>query len=105
MNNTNLFWWIGFYFGQECIIHPDTGRWILAGFFDGQVVCVKMYGEIQIDCMHYPIEEISFVLKFANPWLIKSIQKLPFFFSWVKSHAFDGYWVFDDKTVKVIYES
>lgn len=100
------FFWIAFYFGQSCILHPETGRWTLCGFFDNQVVCKKNIGTSDEDCMYYHIEEIQFILKPANPYLIKSLSKLPLFYGWLKSKALDGYWVFYETDFKqVIFEN
>ena len=103
--NKNPFW-IAFYFGQQCILHPDTGRWTLVGYFDGQVVCTKHdeHGE-EYDTMIYYLEEVQFVLKFCNPYLIKALSKLPGSFNWMKSQALQGYWMFYDSDFKqVIFE-
>lgn len=104
MNKPNTKFWVGYYFGLSCIIHPDTGRWILTGFFDDQVVCRRNIGEPDEDCMYYSILEVSFMLKFANPFLIKSLSKLPLFYKWIHNKALEGYWVFEDSSVKVIFE-
>lgn len=122
MNKPNNLYWIGYYFNQNCIIHPDTGRWTLTGYFDGQVVChrlsnplteVKIPDEDEIlpeeempeeDCLMCPISEVSFILKFANPWLIKSLSKLPLFHSWLHNKALDGYWVFESNEINVVFE-
>lgn len=104
MNNNNLYW-IGYYFGLSCIIHPETGRWTLAGMFNDTLVCEKYENGNCIDCMYYPVSEVSFILKFANPFLIKSLSKLPLFHRWITNKALEGYWVFEDKSINVIFEN
>lgn len=99
--NLNPFW-IGYYFGQNCIIHPDTGRWILTGYFDGQVMVKKNIGTPEEDCMSYPIAEVQFIFKQINPTLFKDFSRL---FLFRKLKAMDGYWVFNDSNVNVILES
>lgn len=99
----NLYW-IGYYFGQNCILHPDTGRWILAGCVDNEVYLRRNIGTPEEDCISYPISEVQFILKFANPFLIKSLSKLPLFHDWINNKAMEGYWVFDCKSINVIYE-
>ncbi|MCE5332726.1 MAG: hypothetical protein LLF95_11390 [Bacteroidales bacterium] len=101
MNKPNIKFWIGYYFGLSCILHPETGRWILTGFFDDQVVCRRNIGEPDEDCMYYPISEVSFILKKINPFLFESVNDLSLF---IKTKALEGYWVFEDKSVKVIFE-
>jgi len=94
-------WWIGYYFGQNCILHPDTGRWTLTGYFDGQVVCNKYENENCIDCMYYPISEVQFILKRIYPFLFTSLSKLQLF---IKSKAIEGYWMNFDDNINVIFE-
>lgn len=120
MNKPNNFYWIGYYFGLNCILHPDTGRWTLTGYFDGQVVChreSKSLPEIKIseneaikdidempdeDCLMCPIEDVQFILKKINPFLFASMHKFEFF---IRTKAMEGYWMnFDEKSVRVIYE-
>lgn len=97
-------WWIGYYFGLNCILHPDTGRWTLTGYFDGQVVCQKYNdnGEC-IDCMYYPISEVQFILKKINPFLFASMHKFEFF---IRTKAMEGYWInFDEKfSSQIVFE-
>lgn len=58
MNKSNFFW-IGYYFGQNCILHPETGRWTLTGYFDGQVVCHRQITtEDEEDCLMCNISEV-----------------------------------------------
>ena len=106
LKTTNLHWWIGHYFGLNCILHPGTGRWVLTGYFDGQVVCHRETTNIdEDDCLMCPISEVQFILKFANPFLIKSLCKLPLFYQCMHNKALEGYWVFDDTSINVIYEA
>lgn len=99
----NKYFWIGFYLDQNCIIHPDTGRWILTGYFDGQVVCRRNIGTVDEDCMSYPISEVQFILKKINPFLFASLGKFQLF---IKSKASEGYWMnFDEKVInQIIFE-
>ena len=102
MNKINVqYFWIGYYFGLNCIIHPETGRWILAGMFNDTVVCEKYEDGNCIDCMYYPISEVSFILKKINPFLFASVSNLHAF---IKTKALDGYWMNFDKSIKVIFE-
>lgn len=101
MNKQTNPYWIGFYFGQSCILHPDTGRWVLCGYFDGQVVCRRNIGTPDEDCMYYPISEVQFVLKRINPFLFASMQN---FHWWVKIKASEGYWMNFDEQLNIIYE-
>jgi hypothetical protein len=106
MNNPSNFFWIAFYFGQNCILHPKTGRWTLSGFFDNQVVCKKNIGTADEDCQLYPISEIQFILKQGNPFLIRALSKLPNSYEWMKNKALSGYWVFYETDFKqVIFEN
>lgn len=95
--------WIGYYLNQNCIIHPDTGRWQLCGYFDNQVVCRRNIGTPDEDCMNYDISEVQFILKRINPFLFLSMSK---FFWWINSEALSGYWMnFDEGfTKQIIYE-
>ncbi len=106
MNKPNTKFWVGYYFGLSCIIHPEHGRYSLVGYFEEQVVCKRLLTEFPEDeeCEIFPISEVSFILKFANPFLIKSLSKLPLFHKWIHNKALEGYWVFEDKSVKVIFE-
>ena len=95
-------WWIGYYFGQNCILHPYTGRWILAGCVDNEVYLRRNIGTPEEDCISYPIHDVQFILKKINPFLFASMQKLEFF---IRIKAIAGYWMnFDEKSVRVIYE-
>ena len=95
MNKPNNFYWIGYYFGLNCVIHPDTGRWILAGFVDNEVYLRRNIGTPQEDCISYPISEVQLILKRINPFLFKSVSSLNLF---IKRYALDGYWMnFDEK--------
>jgi len=93
--------WIGYYLNQNCIIHPDTGRWVLTGYFDRQIVCQKYEDGKSIDCMYYPIEEVQFVLKKINPYLFASMQNFHWF---IKTKALEGYWMNFDNSVNLIFE-
>lgn len=101
LKTTNLHWWIGFYFGQNCIIHPDTGRWILAGFVDNEVYLRRNIGTPQEDCISYPISEVQFILKRINPFLFSSMYRFQLF---IKSKATEGYWMNFDDNINVIFE-
>jgi len=101
MNKPNTKFWIGYYFGLDCIIHPDSGRWILAGFFDDQVCCRRHIGTPEEDCMNYPVSEVSFILKKINPFLFASVSNLHAF---IKTKALYGYWMNFDKSINVIFE-
>lgn len=96
--------WIGYYLNQNCIIHPDTGRWHLVGYFNDQIICEKYEDGKSIDCMYYDISEVKFILRKINPFLFLSMSK---FFWWIKSEALSGYWMnFDSKFDKqIIFES
>lgn len=94
-------WWIGYYFGQNCILHPDTGRWILAGYVDNEVYLRRNIGTPQEDCISYPISEVQFILKRINPFLFTSLSKLQLF---IKSKALEGYWMNFDDNINVIFE-
>lgn len=98
--------WIGYYFGLDCIIHPEHGRYSLVGYFEGQVVCKRLLTEFPEDeeCEIFPISEVQFVLKFANPFLIKSLSELPLFHGWLHNKALEGFWVFEDQSINVIFE-
>lgn len=105
MNKQNNLFWIGYYFGLNCILHPYTGRWILTGYFDGQVVCHREVPNIdEDDCLMCPIEEVQFVFKRINPFLFKSVSNLNLF---VKKYAMEGYWMnFDEKfNNQIVFES
>lgn len=95
----NKYFWISFYFGQQCIVHPVCGRYTLTGFNDGLVYCRN--GNYDIS---FPIETVQFSLKFCNPYLIKALSKLPFSYDFIKSKALAGYWMFHDDFNNVIYE-
>jgi hypothetical protein len=102
MNKTNPCWWIGHYFGQNCIIHPNTGRWLLVGYMEGEVYCRKNIGAEDEDCMSYPISEIQFILKRINPFLFASMSKFHWF---LKTKAGEGYWMFPRENFnQIIYE-
>lgn len=96
LKTTNLpIWWTGYYFGQNCILHPDTGRWILAGCVDNEVYLRRNIGTPEEDCISYPISEVQFILKRINPFLFASMCKFSFF---IKTKAMEGYWMnFDEK--------
>ena len=103
MNKQNAKFWIGFYFGLECIYHPAYGKYTLTGFFDGVVVCSRKPTEMPEDdeCETFPIEEVSFILKKINPFLFASVSNLHAF---IKTKALDGYWMNFDKSINIIYE-
>jgi hypothetical protein len=110
--NKKLFW-LSFYYGQPCILHPKTGRWTLTGSFDGQVVChrtTKGVDEESVDedeCEFFPIEDVKFILKQGNPFLLKALSKVNFFnsYEWMKNKALSGYWVFYESGFnQVIFE-
>lgn len=103
LTTTNPFYWIGYYFGRNCVIHPDTGRWILAGFVDNDVYLRRNIGTPQEDCISYPIHEVQLILKRINPFLFKSVSNLNLF---VKKYAMEGYWMnFDEKfTNQIVFE-
>lgn len=101
MNKSNFFW-VGYYFGQNIVIHPETGLWYLSGFFDDQVVCQKYEDGACIDCMYYPISEVQFILKKINPFLFASMGK---FHWWIKQKASEGYFMFPNEGFnQVIYQ-
>jgi len=93
--------WIGYYFGQNCIIHPDTGRWILTGYVDNEVYLRRNIGTQEEDCISYPISEVQFILKRINPFLFASMSKFQYF---IKSKTMDGYWMNFDDNINVIFE-
>ncbi len=94
MKQLNVFW-IGYYFGLNCILHPDTGRWILAGCVDNEVYLRRNIGTPEEDCISYPIHEVQFILKKINPFLFASMSKFQLF---IKTKAMEGYWMnFDEK--------
>ena len=95
MNKQNNLFWIGYYFTQNCVIHPDTGRWILAGCVDNEVYLRRNIGTPEEDCISYPIHEVQFILKKINPFLFTSMHKFEYF---IRTKAMDGYWMnFDEK--------
>lgn len=99
MKQNNLYW-TGYYFGLNCIIHPDTGRWILAGWVDNEVYLRRNIGTPEEDCISYPISEVQFILKRINPFLFASMSKFQLF---IKTKAMEGYWMnFDEKFSKQI---
>lgn len=93
--------WIGLYFGQNCILHPDTGRWVLTGYFDGQVVCQKYEFGNSIDCMYYSISKVQFILKRINPFLFTSMSK---FYWFIKTKALEGYWMNFEGFNQIVFE-
>lgn len=124
MLKTHHPYWIGYYFGQSCILHAETGKWTLTGYFDGQVVChrvpkLTINQEVrerlgfdnlpdidempEEDCLMCDISEVQFVLKKINPFLFKALCKFSFF---IKTKALDGYWMnFDESfTNNIIFE-
>lgn len=100
MNNSKLYW-IGYYFDQNCILHPETGRWTLAGFVDGHVYLKRYEGSPDEDCMSYPISEVQFILKKINPFLFDSVSDLQLF---IRTKAMDGYWMEFCENINVIFE-
>ena len=95
-------YWIGYYFGQNCILQPETGRWTLTGYFDGQVVCRRSTQNIdEEDCLMCPIEEVQLILKRINPFLFVSMGK---FHWWIKTMSSSGYWMNFDDNINVIFE-
>lgn len=95
MNKQNNLFWIGYYFAQNCVIHPDTGRWILAGCVDNEVYLRRNIGTPEEDCISYPIHEVQFILKKINPFLFTSMHKFEYF---IRTKAMEGYWMnFDEK--------
>lgn len=96
-------WWIGYYFGLNCVIHPDTGRWILAGCVDNEVYLRRNIGTPEEDCISYPISEVQFILKRINPFLFTSMSKFQYF---IKTKAMEGYWMnFDEKfSNQIVFE-
>ena len=101
MNKPNNLFWIGYYFGLSCIVHPETGRWTLAGYVDGDVYLKRYEGTPDEDCMSYPISKVQFILKKINPFLFDSVNDLSLF---IKTKALEGYWMNFDKSIKVIFE-
>lgn len=93
---------LGFYIGQECIIHPVHGRYSLDGFYSKGVFAKRNLTGIPEDeeCEMFEFEEIQFQFKS----LIKSIHNiLDGGLSFIKEKANEGYWVgeFDDNFLKV----
>lgn len=98
----NLYW-IGYYFGLNCILHPDTGRCILAGCVDNEVYLRRNIGTPEEDCISYPIHEVQFILKRINPFLFTSMHKFEYF---IRTKAMEGYWMnFDEKfSNQIVFE-
>lgn len=102
MNKPNNLFWIGYYFGLNCIIHPETGRWTLVGYFDGQIMVKRNIGQENEDVEVYPISGVQFILKKINPFLFTSMHKFEFF---IRSKAREGYWMnFDAEFNKIVFE-
>lgn len=93
--------WIGLYFGQNCILHPDTGRWVLTGYFDGQVCCRRNIGTTEEDCMIYRLDQVQFILKRINPFLFTSLGR---FYWFIKTKALEGYWMNFEGFNQIVYE-
>lgn len=93
--------WIGYYFGQSCILHPETGRWVLTGYFSGLIECKKNIGLENEDVEIYPISEVQFCLKRINPFLFASMSK---FYWFIKTKALEGYWMNFESFNQIVYE-
>ena len=102
MNKPNNLYLLGFYIGQEVIIHPTHGAYILDGFYSKGVMARRNLTGLPEDEEYemFGFEEVEFLVSPTSESLTKRFSDSIRF---IKKKADEGCWV-GDKNVKVIFE-
>lgn len=85
---------LGFYIGQNCIVHHTHGIYKLEGFYSKGVFAKRnLTGEPEDEeCEMFEFEEVKFEFKPVNESLLKRFSDSVRF---IKFKADEGYWVGD----------
>lgn len=93
MNKPNL-WMLGFYIGQECIEHPNHGKYTLDGYFSKGVMARRnLTGKPEDEEYEiFGFDEIKFCLKPTSDSLLSRFSDSLRF---IKKKTGEGCWIGD----------